>query len=175
MSHSSPTFDSASHHITTYLLAATSKAGSYPPPSAPAFLQHIHYRHVPPPQFHYAAHEYTEYLPDPIEDIVFRLLAWPLSSVPLSSETVTLGLPLIISCFEHLAAEHMHYDERLHRLCLRSDSDIMWRGEQLGLLKGYLDWLCAEGQKESVNILKIECGQLEKGLERWQEVAGRRL
>jgi hypothetical protein len=60
-------------------------------------------------------------------------------------------------------------------LCLRVGSYVRWRGEQLGLPKTYLDWLCAEGQKGCVNILRVGCEQLLDGLDRWQEVTGRKL
>ena len=148
MSCSTPTFDSGAHHLTSSLLAAIEEAGSYHPPTAPA--------HSPP-----------------IEDIVFRLLTWPLSSA--CGETTVVGLPLAMQCFGEYAAEHMQYDERVHRLCLRVGSDVIWRGEQLGLPKTYLDWLCAEGQKGCVNILRVGCEQLLDGLDRWQAVTGRKL
>lgn len=52
-----------------------------------------------------------------------------------------VGLPLVMQCFGECAAEHMRYDERVHRLCLRVVSDVIWKGEKLGLPKIYPDWL----------------------------------
>ncbi|KAF1924405.1 uncharacterized protein M421DRAFT_402716 [Didymella exigua CBS 183.55] len=173
MSCSAPTFNSASSYLTIALLNAIAEAGSYPPASSSASLPRAEDLHAPQPRHDYI-HQQTEYLPDPIEDIVFRLLAWPLSSA-YGVETVVLGLPLVIQCFGEHADAHMQYDERVHRLCLRAVSDVRWRGEQLGLPKTYVDWLCAEGQKGAVNILKVGYEQLDDGLRRWQEVTRRNM
>lgn len=127
--------------------------------------QHAQYLHNP---------QHSQYLSDPIEDIVFQLLMCPLSTAG-GLEVTTIGLPTVIQCFGEHSRDHMLYDERLHRQCLRAGSDVIWRGEQLGLPKVYLDWLCAEGQRGSVNILRMRCELLEEGLQRWQEVTGRRM
>ncbi|KAF3043039.1 hypothetical protein E8E11_005643 [Didymella keratinophila] len=172
MSCPTPTVDSAAHHLASSLLAAIEKAGSYHPPTAPAHSSPSGDLHAPIPHLDHNPN-YIDYLPDPIEDIVFRLLAWPLSSA--CGETTVVGLPLAMQCFGEYAAEHMQYNERVHRLCLRVGSEVIWRGEQLGLPKTYLDWLAAEGQKGCVNILRVGCEQLLEGLDRWQEVTGRKL
>lgn len=153
-------------------LAALEEAGFYHlstacTPSLPA-----EDLHAPEPHTDHDV-QHTGPLRDPIEDIVFRLLTWPLSSA--RGETTIVGLRLVIQCFGEHAAEHIRYDERVHRLCLRVVSDVIWRGEQLGLPSTYLDWLCAEGQKGCMNVLKVGCEQLLDGLGRWQEVTERKL
>ena len=153
------------------LLVTIEEASSYHPPTAPTISLPAEALHAPEPHLEHRP-QFVDYLPDPIEDIAFRLLAWPLSSA--CGETTVVGLPLVMQCFGEYAAEHMQYDERVHRLCLRVGSEVIWRGEQLGLPKTYLDWLVAKGQKGCVNILRVGCEQLQEGLARWQGVTGRR-
>lgn len=117
------------------------------------------------------------YMPDldPLHDVVFRLLTWPLSHSPSSDEMVTIGLPLVMECFGALANLHLQYDPRVNRQCLEGNSELRWHGRQLGLPRAYVDWLGAESLRTSVNVLRIRVSKLEDGVKIWQQATGRRV
>lgn len=102
-----------------------------------------------------------------VEDIVGRLLRWPQSAENVSPQGfITIGLPLVVNCLGPGSEEHMRYNPRSHRACLRRNSELRRRGHALGMPQRYMQWLTGENCS---NVIGMHISDLQRAERVWKQ------
>jgi len=95
-----------------------------------------------------------------VENIVASLLDPPARCFGHRG-TVTIELPFVFHCLGPGHKDHIEYSREVHRVVLRSTSELRHRGAEMGMPHSYMAWLC--GRKGHCNnILRIDGAKLLK-------------